>query len=197
MSWRTVFRVFRGGRENWDEAFKNATFLAGQFESEELIGITQVRDQAQTVVTVWYWSWSEGWLCPQCGEAVEGQFDSCWNCSTPKPASATPVESPEPPAVATSADSQDWHMGYRTLHGAWLEWEDFFGEIAEIVNDIGPERLVGIAHSGDKADALATVFYWFAKDDPAATGQTRQTLNADGNPGSTESLPDMPTLLGG
>ena len=20
------------------------------------------------------------WICPECGEEVEGQFDSCWNC---------------------------------------------------------------------------------------------------------------------
>lgn len=24
----------------------------------------------------------EAWTCPQCGEALEAQFDSCWNCGT-------------------------------------------------------------------------------------------------------------------
>lgn len=26
------------------------------------------------------------WLCPACGEAIEGQFNACWNCgSEPEP----------------------------------------------------------------------------------------------------------------
>lgn len=26
------------------------------------------------------------WLCAGCGESVDGPFDQCWNCGTPKPA---------------------------------------------------------------------------------------------------------------
>lgn len=26
-----------------------------------------------------------GWVCPDCGEEVEGQFAACWNCGTPAP----------------------------------------------------------------------------------------------------------------
>ena len=50
-------------------------------------------------------------------------------------------------------------MAYRTDRGAWLEWDDFFAEIAKLASAIGPERLVSIAHAGTKHDALATVFY--------------------------------------
>jgi hypothetical protein len=25
------------------------------------------------------------WKCPRCGEELEGQFDVCWNCQTPRP----------------------------------------------------------------------------------------------------------------
>ena len=25
------------------------------------------------------------WLCPGCGELVEGQFEACWKCATPRP----------------------------------------------------------------------------------------------------------------
>jgi hypothetical protein len=25
------------------------------------------------------------WRCPKCGETVPGNFDKCWNCSTPMP----------------------------------------------------------------------------------------------------------------
>jgi len=28
----------------------------------------------------------EGWQCTQCGEALEGQFTSCWSCGHAKPA---------------------------------------------------------------------------------------------------------------
>lgn len=24
------------------------------------------------------------WLCSECGETVEGEFDVCWNCGTPR-----------------------------------------------------------------------------------------------------------------
>jgi hypothetical protein len=26
------------------------------------------------------------WICPSCGESVEGQFAACWNCGTERPA---------------------------------------------------------------------------------------------------------------
>jgi hypothetical protein len=26
------------------------------------------------------------WICPKCGEKLEGQFTTCWNCGTEKPA---------------------------------------------------------------------------------------------------------------
>jgi hypothetical protein len=26
------------------------------------------------------------WKCPKCGEMLEGQFTTCWNCGTEKPA---------------------------------------------------------------------------------------------------------------
>jgi len=28
------------------------------------------------------------WKCPRCGETLEGQFTTCWNCGTEKPAAA-------------------------------------------------------------------------------------------------------------
>jgi hypothetical protein len=27
----------------------------------------------------------ERWTCPRCGEKLEGQFTTCWNCGTVKP----------------------------------------------------------------------------------------------------------------
>ena len=28
---------------------------------------------------------SKPWKCPRCGEQLEGQFTTCWNCGTDKP----------------------------------------------------------------------------------------------------------------
>jgi rubrerythrin len=25
------------------------------------------------------------WRCPECGEALEGQFSACWRCGAPRP----------------------------------------------------------------------------------------------------------------
>ncbi|RYD83023.1 MAG: hypothetical protein EOP84_08540 [Verrucomicrobiaceae bacterium] len=25
------------------------------------------------------------WTCPKCSEVIEPEFDTCWNCSTPRP----------------------------------------------------------------------------------------------------------------
>jgi hypothetical protein len=27
----------------------------------------------------------ETWTCPSCGERIDGQFTSCWNCSAARP----------------------------------------------------------------------------------------------------------------
>ncbi|WP_163577883.1 putative signal transducing protein [Halomonas faecis] len=29
-------------------------------------------------------SGAPGWTCPGCGEALEGAFDTCWRCGTPR-----------------------------------------------------------------------------------------------------------------
>ena len=31
---------------------------------------------------------AERWQCPNCGEALEGQFTECWKCSTRRPGGA-------------------------------------------------------------------------------------------------------------
>jgi len=28
---------------------------------------------------------SRSWRCSNCGESIEGQFEACWHCGTPKP----------------------------------------------------------------------------------------------------------------
>jgi hypothetical protein len=34
------------------------------------------------------------WTCPKCGEVIEPQFDTCWNCGTAKPGSAAEEGTP-------------------------------------------------------------------------------------------------------
>jgi len=49
-----------------DELFPRAKSLLAQFMAREADGAN--------------------WICPACGEEVEGQFNSCWNCGAdPKP----------------------------------------------------------------------------------------------------------------
>lgn len=33
----------------------------------------------------------ETWICLACGQRLAAQFDSCWQCSTPRPAAALPA----------------------------------------------------------------------------------------------------------
>lgn len=42
------------------------------------------------------------WICPSCSEAVEGQFDLCWNCETPRTGELESGPSDEPANTATS-----------------------------------------------------------------------------------------------
>jgi hypothetical protein len=35
------------------------------------------------------------WICPICGEKLEGQFTTCWKCGTEKPGVGTPSD-PQP-----------------------------------------------------------------------------------------------------
>ena len=31
----------------------------------------------------------DAWTCPRCGEAIEGQFTSCWNCGSERPSAVS------------------------------------------------------------------------------------------------------------
>ncbi|MDX1512358.1 MAG: DUF2007 domain-containing protein [Gammaproteobacteria bacterium] len=31
-----------------------------------------------------------GWMCPACGETLEGQFTACWHCGAERPPGAAP-----------------------------------------------------------------------------------------------------------
>ena len=52
---RVQFRVFRGTLKSWQTLFDEAATFASEVGPERLITISQSADQADGVVTVWYW----------------------------------------------------------------------------------------------------------------------------------------------
>ncbi|HTJ00562.1 MAG TPA: hypothetical protein VL527_16900 [Dongiaceae bacterium] len=165
MSWRVEFHKVEAERAHQGDLLDSVKFFAAKLPPEELIGVTHVLERERIIFAVWYWSWGSHWKCPQCGEPVEEQFDQCWNCSTAKPpeAGGRQVEAAVEPEMRRP---ESWQFRCRKTQGAWLTWDDFFGEVARLASEVGPERLIGLAHSGPKEDALATMFYW--QDDYAA-----------------------------
>ena len=166
MGWRVEYRMFRCHRETRDDVLDEATTFAAQISSELLIAISHALETEHTVATVWFWSEGSYWPCPRSGDSIEEQFDSCWGCSTPKPQVPSSTQRQKVQAEAPGSEAACWDISYRTTRGSWFEWDDFFSEVAKLASAIGPERLVGIAHSGSKNDALATVFYWSEKEEP-------------------------------
>ncbi len=46
----------------------------------------------------------EIWKCRGCGEEIEAQFDTCWNCETPRPDPADRRSADDQPAPSTHAE---------------------------------------------------------------------------------------------
>ena len=100
------------------------------------------------------------WTCTQCGEKLEDQFDSCWRCSSHKPAGGTAAE----PAAEPSAErAPQWKLAYRSFRGTLATWDELFAQAASFATDVGPERVLSISHSADHSDGVVTVWYWAAE----------------------------------
>lgn len=93
------------------------------------------------------------WTCARCGEQIEGSFDACWKCSTPRAAMTSG-------AAVPSAGTPQWRLDYRVFRGTWATWEELFRQAAAFANELGPERVVSISHSEDKDDGVVAVWYW-------------------------------------
>jgi len=93
------------------------------------------------------------WTCTKCGQQLEDGFDSCWRCTTPRRAVASV------PAARIAATPR-WHLHYRVFRGVWSSWEELFRQASEFADDIGPEKVVSISHSEDRADGVVAVWYW-------------------------------------
>jgi hypothetical protein len=57
-----------------DEQYEQARALALEFDRQQQAGGVQVP--------------LKPWVCPSCGETIEGQFDQCWHCGAERPAGA-------------------------------------------------------------------------------------------------------------
>lgn len=40
---------------------------------------------------------ADTWICRQCGEEIDPQFEACWNCQTPREGIDGSIESEQPP----------------------------------------------------------------------------------------------------
>src|SRR5687768_4944119 len=147
MNWRVEYKMFRQSRATRDDVFDEAASFAGQLLAEHVIGISHALEKEHVIAVVWYWSQRSFWTCPRCGESMEEQFDTCWSCSSPKPEVPSSASEGQGPA---NEDESGGSVVYRTDQGSWLEWDDFFGEVAKLATAIGPERLISIAHAGNK-----------------------------------------------
>lgn len=99
------------------------------------------------------------WICKQCGENCDDQFDTCWKCSTVREAG------PPPPAPA----EKRWYLTFQSYRGTLATWDELFGAAARFASDLGPERVLNISHSADEDDGVVTVWYWTL--DQAETGK--------------------------
>ncbi len=58
-------------------------------DAEQALGIVReflmIRRESQPHETD-----AQGWACANCGEAIESQFATCWNCGTDRPKDETP-----------------------------------------------------------------------------------------------------------
>ena len=68
-----------------------ASSIAGELPPDQALPEVWVSDDAQleaarTLLAQLRHPPSRRWLCPGCGEIVEGPFEQCWNCGTAMPA---------------------------------------------------------------------------------------------------------------
>jgi hypothetical protein len=67
-------------------------------------------------------------------------------------------------------------VDYRVFRGTWVSWETLFDQVAEFASQIGPRRLINIAHSEARdKEGVVTVWYW-------AGGEEREMAEEETEP---------------
>ena len=57
--WKLSYRFFRGTLATWDDLFTKAAYFATEIGPERVLNISHSVDDADGVVTVWYWDTPE------------------------------------------------------------------------------------------------------------------------------------------
>jgi len=88
------------------------------------------------------------WSCPECGEKIEDQFDSCWKCA------GRPVA---PDGTVVPVEKR---VTFRMFRGTLKSWKELFTEASQFASGLGPGELINISHSVDDGDGVVAVWYW-------------------------------------
>jgi hypothetical protein len=89
--------------------------------------------------------------CPHCREwvpAVETE-----SAGDPAPANASGTAADEGQDPARFAD-------YKMFRSGLSPWESLFQQAADFATQLGPDRVISIAHSENNGEAVVTVWYW-------------------------------------
>lgn len=101
------------------------------------------------------------WLCSHCGEQNEGELSACWRCSMPSFKPPHFHEDEDQPAPPPDRKTAPWRVEFRLFRpGPADTWEDVFSQAAAFANELGPERLIGLSHSGEGMAGLVVVWHW-------------------------------------
>lgn len=49
---------------------------------------------------------------------------------------------------------------FQVFRGTFATWDTLFNQAAEFATNIGPDRLITIAHSEDSNESVIAVWYW-------------------------------------
>jgi hypothetical protein len=68
----------------------NASSIAGEIPPDQALPevwlVDETRhEEALSLFDQWMHPPERRWACAQCGEVIEGPFDTCWNCGAPAP----------------------------------------------------------------------------------------------------------------
>jgi hypothetical protein len=114
--------------------------------------------------------------CPHCREPVVLRQGALLTAADAQ----TIDEKKSPPSKAEpAADDTPCFARFKVFRIGLATWETLFAEAAEFASEVGPERLITVAHSADNGEGIVTVWYW---DGPQWGGLGAPAEEASDNP---------------
>jgi hypothetical protein len=49
---------------------------------------------------------------------------------------------------------------FKIYRSSWDSWETMCTQVAELLTDLGPNRVIGVSQSDDNNEGVLTVWYW-------------------------------------